>query len=71
MRVAWFEIHIPPTDILESYYNDGMTLPPFPRTDYRGEVIGTVRTWGETRLVVALDTKQVVEVALDKVKVIP
>lgn len=55
-RVEWVEIHIPPTDILESYIVDGAEMPPFPSTRYRGEVLGVIRVWGETRLLVLLDS---------------
>lgn len=35
---------------------------------YSGEVIGTVRSWGTTRLVVMLDGGKVKEVDADRVK---
>lgn len=65
MRVEWVEVHIPPNDVLESYCYDGA---PFPATKYRGEVINAIRTWGETKLVVLLDSGGVREVCIDLVR---
>ena len=68
MRVEWTEVHIPPTDILENYLEDGLPWPAFPATTYRGEVINAIRTLGETRLVVMLDSGEIVEVKANRLR---
>jgi hypothetical protein len=62
MRVIWQEWYFP------HHAEDYEDFHPLPPTTYAGEVIGTVRVWGETRLVVMLDSGDTREVAASKVK---
>jgi hypothetical protein len=63
MKVTWQEFYEPHH---AEDYEDWHSLPP---TVYTGEVIGTVRAWGETKLVVMLDSGQVREVIANRVTV--
>lgn len=60
MRVTWTEIFDNSNYDPEDYQVWS--------NDYTGEVIGTVRAWGTTRLVVMLNTGKVREVDADRVK---
>lgn len=62
MRVAWEEYYEP--HHAEDYEN----WHPLPPTKYVGEVINAVRAWGETRLIVMLDSGQVREVKAERVR---
>lgn len=62
MRVKWQEVHEP------YHAEDFKDYVPTPPTKYAGEVIGVVRTWVQTMLVVMLDTGKVTEVAIEKVE---
>lgn len=62
MRVAWEEFYEPRH---AEDYEDWHPLPP---TKYAGEVINAIRAWGETRLVVMLDSGEVREVRAERVK---
>jgi len=62
VKVAWEEFYEPHH---AEDYEDWHPLPP---TKYQGEVINAVRAWGETRLVVMLDSGQVREVKAERVR---
>ena len=62
MRVTWQEFYEPHH---AEDYEDWHPLPP---TVYSGEVINAVRAWGETRLVVMLDSGEVREVLANRVR---
>jgi len=66
MRVKW-------TGKLTAYEEDleGWAGGPLPLPKYEGEVIGTVRAWGDTMLVVMLDNGQVTEVKASYVERAP
>ncbi len=57
MRVKWVGQLTSMEEDMEGLYGGPVLLP-----KYEGEVIGTVRSWGDTMLVVMLDSGRVVEV---------
>lgn len=57
MRVKWTGQLSAREEDMENWSGSPLSLP-----KYEGEVIGTVRAWGDTMLVVMLDTGQVMEV---------
>lgn len=61
MRVTW-------TEIFDSGNYDSVEDYHVWSEDYTGEVIGAVRSWGTTRLVVMLNTGRIREVDADLVK---
>jgi len=65
MRVEWIEFCSIDVDMLEAH---GWTGEPLPHAKYSGEVINAIRAFGETRLVVMLDSGEVKEVEISKVK---
>jgi hypothetical protein len=67
MRVKWTEYVDMPEEYWERVAEGGEAWLDLSH-HYEGEVIGTVRAWGETRLVVMLDTGKVREVAASRVQ---
>ena len=65
MRVKWIEYINMPEEYWEHVAEGGEALDL--SVHYAGEVIGTVRAWGETRLVVMLDSGKVREIAARQV----
>jgi hypothetical protein len=61
MRVKW-------TGQLTAMEEDMESWGPISLPKYEGEVIGTVRAWGDTMLVVMLDSGSVMEVKASRVE---
>lgn len=62
MRVAWEEYYYP------HHADDYEDWTPQPPTKYAGEVINAIRAFGETRLVVMLDSGEIREVQANRVR---
>jgi hypothetical protein len=63
VKVKWTEFADIPDSFLDGEHHDFSLL----RHDFQGEVIGTVREWGTTKLVVMLDEGSVRTVEIQRV----
>jgi hypothetical protein len=59
MRVKWTGQLTARDEDMENWAGGPLPLP-----KYEGEVIGTVRSWGDTKLVVMLDSGRVTEILI-------
>jgi hypothetical protein len=62
--VKWTDVTWPPESMVEPEDYKPIAF------HYAGEIIGTVRAFGETRLVVALDSGELKEVPIQRVQII-
>lgn len=62
MKVTWSKV----IDVPESYWDYAEKAPPI--VNYVGELVGCVRAFGETRLVVVLDSGEFKEIGIDQVR---